>query len=409
MTDTLEVSDDSSELAEKLDQDIEQFMAKMKPSRYTDGWKEETWREEMEQHPFFMTKQPEGDNLPPLLEGLQQLKYDENINTPEEIASTYKDEGNINFKAKNYHKAIINYTEGLKEKCSNDLRSQLYNNRAAAHYYLKNYSSAFKDSENAVRYKEGKNYLKAEIRSIQCLYRLRRYEDCILQADAFKTRHGDNEEIAKILKDSFMKDKEEKRNSRKRKNFEIKRKLEEDKIINAIKERKIKLNLVTEDGLPEQLTSLEQLKPQYERLRGEGVKLVSENVLAWPVQFVYPEYHILECSTCCREDIPLRDILGEMLSSRAEWDAMGKYTIDNSNLRISTVLDSAYKHVSLDDCLKNLYTRNGFSVSGGVPSFVVVLAGTEEEKRLLSTTPTSGIPDPLATSDPMDFTSEQEE
>lgn len=37
----------------------------------------------MEKHPFFMTKFPENGEVHPLLEGMQQLKYDENENTPE--------------------------------------------------------------------------------------------------------------------------------------------------------------------------------------------------------------------------------------------------------------------------------------------------------------------------------------
>lgn len=38
----------------------------------------------MEKHPFFMTKPPEpGQELSPLLEGIQQLKYSSTDNTPE--------------------------------------------------------------------------------------------------------------------------------------------------------------------------------------------------------------------------------------------------------------------------------------------------------------------------------------
>jgi hypothetical protein len=38
----------------------------------------------MEKHPFFMTNTPaEGEPLPPLLEGIQQLKYDPEENTSE--------------------------------------------------------------------------------------------------------------------------------------------------------------------------------------------------------------------------------------------------------------------------------------------------------------------------------------
>lgn len=40
--------------------------------------------QEMEKHPFFMTKFPEeGEEMSPLMEGLQQLKYDPLENTPE--------------------------------------------------------------------------------------------------------------------------------------------------------------------------------------------------------------------------------------------------------------------------------------------------------------------------------------
>lgn len=37
----------------------------------------------MEKHPFFMTQVPENGELPPLLEGIQQLKYDPIENTAE--------------------------------------------------------------------------------------------------------------------------------------------------------------------------------------------------------------------------------------------------------------------------------------------------------------------------------------
>lgn len=38
----------------------------------------------MEKHPFFMTKPPNPeDELSPLMEGIQQLKYDASENSPE--------------------------------------------------------------------------------------------------------------------------------------------------------------------------------------------------------------------------------------------------------------------------------------------------------------------------------------
>lgn len=99
------------------------------------------WFKEMSKHPFFMKEPPKpGDELHPMLEGLQQLKYDPLENTLEDLASTYKDDGNFDMKNKKYRMAIYSYTEGLNQKCeNNELNATLYNNRSAAHFFLKNY------------------------------------------------------------------------------------------------------------------------------------------------------------------------------------------------------------------------------------------------------------------------------
>lgn len=95
----------------------------------------------MDKHPFFMKKAPEvGEELHPMLEGLQQLKYDPNENTEEGLATTYKEDGNFYVKHKKYRMAIYSYTEGLNKDFDNEeLRSVLYNNRSAAHFFIKNY------------------------------------------------------------------------------------------------------------------------------------------------------------------------------------------------------------------------------------------------------------------------------
>lgn len=72
------------ELATKLGTELHEYLNSLKKKSYTEGWPEDRWQEEMEKHPFFMKKPPElGDELSPLMEGLQQLKYGEDENTPE--------------------------------------------------------------------------------------------------------------------------------------------------------------------------------------------------------------------------------------------------------------------------------------------------------------------------------------
>lgn len=110
--------EERQELAAKLDKDLEEFLNSRQQTPYTEGWNEATWQQvcvysvrsvkwtilpknclivywvflqEMEQHPFFMSKMPEeGEPLPPLLEAFQQLKYDPEENTKEGLNSIHK-------------------------------------------------------------------------------------------------------------------------------------------------------------------------------------------------------------------------------------------------------------------------------------------------------------------------------
>lgn len=59
----------------------------------------------MADHPLFAKELPgdgSGADLPPLLEALRQVKYDETDNSPESLARAYKDDGNHLFKQQNY-------------------------------------------------------------------------------------------------------------------------------------------------------------------------------------------------------------------------------------------------------------------------------------------------------------------
>lgn len=58
------------------------------------------------------------------------------FSTPEQ-ARSLKDEGNAFFKEKNYQKAILSYTAGLKKNCGDqEINTVLLTNRAAAHFHL---------------------------------------------------------------------------------------------------------------------------------------------------------------------------------------------------------------------------------------------------------------------------------
>ena len=53
------------------------------------------------------------------------------------IAEVYKNEGNEEYRKKDFKDAIYFYTEGIKVKCQDDeLNAKLHSNRAIAHFYL---------------------------------------------------------------------------------------------------------------------------------------------------------------------------------------------------------------------------------------------------------------------------------
>ena len=84
------------------------------------------------------------------MQGLQDLKYSPDENTPEELAKNYKEDGNFNFKCKKYRFATASYTEGLKVKCGvKEIETALLTNRAAAQFHVGNYRSSLIDCRSS--------------------------------------------------------------------------------------------------------------------------------------------------------------------------------------------------------------------------------------------------------------------
>merc|ERR1719342_1166839 len=145
-------------------------------TQMVDGFNEETWEDEMANHPFFKKQFEDGEELSPLMQGLQDLKYSADENTPEELAKNYKEDGNFNFKCKKYRFAVASYTEGLKTKCGvTEVETQLLTNRAAAQFHIGNYRSSLNDCGAALVLTPG--HLKAVVRGALCHARLGRHRE----------------------------------------------------------------------------------------------------------------------------------------------------------------------------------------------------------------------------------------
>ncbi|XP_029355507.1 tetratricopeptide repeat protein 4 isoform X2 [Echeneis naucrates] len=180
------------------DDGMDALMDKFKTQRYKQGFNEGSWEEEFDKIPMFMKTAPEeiDPKTYPELACLQAIIHDED-RPPEEQAKTLKDEGNAFFKEKNYQKAILSYTAGLKKKCGDqELSTVLLTNRAAAHFHLGNMRSALNDAASAKKIKP--DHLKALIRGAQCCTELRNFSEAIQWCDEGLRAHPTDKKLQEL-------------------------------------------------------------------------------------------------------------------------------------------------------------------------------------------------------------------
>ncbi|KAK4878437.1 hypothetical protein RN001_010943 [Aquatica leii] len=357
-------------LAAKLDKELDDFIDSLEKRPYTEGWPEDRWQEEMEKHPFFMKKLPEaGEELNPLMEGLQQLKYDPNENTPEELANAYKEDGNFNFKHKNYRLAIIAYTEGLKIKCGNpNIDATLLNNRSAANYFLKNYRSALIDSEWALKYKP--DYDKALIRAAYCCFEIKQYEKAIHYCDIILKKNFDTQTTELRCK-CVRGRKELERNARKQK------KVDEEKTTKEV----ALLGRILNSGINLDSAKLENLKPQVPELADHMVHL-NEDKLVWPVIFTYPEYRVMDFIQEFQDDDCFYMHLERIFEVAADWDIDKKYVVKDVQVYFEGRDNQIYP-VHADQTLGAVLMNRGYVLKAGTPSFIIFVRNSVAESSFL--------------------------
>ncbi|PSN48066.1 Tetratricopeptide repeat protein 4 [Blattella germanica] len=341
-------------LAEKLDKELDEFIGGLEKRAYTEGWPEDRWEEEMEKHPFFMTKAPEdGEQLSPLMEGLQQLKYSETDNTPEELALTYKEDGNYNFKMKNYRLAIVSYTEGLRQKCED---SHLVS------------ESCLADCRAALKLRP--DYAKCRVRAVQCCLSLHRYDDCIALCDEILASCPTDKVALEMRAKAVAEKKSEERNARKRALIKKKEDERDQKLIKIITERGIRV-----EGNELSMDALEPCSPMAAQSK---VHLDENDCLVWPVMFLYPEYQISELVQ------EFQCQLKEMFSNPPEWDKESSYVPDKLNIYYEDKSNNKLNLISATDTLRSALSRKSYVVVGGTPCFFIVVRESRFEQHFLS-------------------------
>lgn len=370
------------------DFDFEYDYAKAAQNR-SECWTDDNWEKEMEKHPLFMSKAPEPGNDSPLVDALTQLKYDPNLNSVCDLMESYKNDGNENFKCKKYKWAVDSYSEGiriaikelrksdssisLKEKENiRHLLSILYNNRASAHYYQKNYRSSELDARRSLLI-NSRNF-KACVRIPTCLIAMKKYDKCIDFCN--KQLDFGDKPIFTVDEYSLLKDhlkcastsfSEQQRDERKLQRELAIRKQSQDKIISAVVERKIKF-----------IGSL--FETDHSAAYGHFVHLNDNNELLWPTILIYPEIGVSDFIKDFPENTTFLEQLETMFAEPPEWDPEKRF-IPNKLRLFYTPKDSepnVFKRFDTNKQLVEILSLDDYFVQNAIPVFFV---GTQDELR----------------------------
>ncbi|XP_042190915.1 tetratricopeptide repeat protein 4 isoform X1 [Callorhinchus milii] len=375
---------------------MDAFMDQFKHQRYRAGFNEDNWEEEFDNIPMFMKKAPEEIDpvKTPELACIQTILYDED-QSPEDLAKTYKDEGNHYFGEKNYKKAIISYTEGLKKKCSDpNLNTVLYTNRAAAHFHLGNNRSALNDAIEARKLKP--DHLKAIIRGVLCHTELKDYSKAIMWCNEGLQVNPKEKQLVDLRSRADKQKRVEERNARKAKLKEKKEHLQKEALLKAIEERKIKLfrsqecfsrhsDEEEEERVSKNLMDLSFDGTDAESATGARVYLDENGNLQWPVLFLYPEYGQTDFISAFNEDTRFIDHLSVMFDKDLPpWDVEKKYQADRLELYFEDEEREDLFRVNPDCTLRQVLSHPRYFVKAGSPKFIILVRGSSYSLEFLS-------------------------
>ncbi|ELK06188.1 tetratricopeptide repeat protein 4 isoform X1 [Pteropus alecto] len=368
------------ELEAISDDAMDSFLEKFQNQPYRGGFNEDQWEEEFEKIPLFMKKAP-SDIDPeenPDLACLQSIIFDDE-RSPEEQAKTYKDEGNDYFKEKDYKKAVISYSEGLKKKCGDaDLNAVLYTNRAAAQYYLGNFRSALNDVTAARKLKPC--HLKAIIRGALCHLELKNFAEALnwcdegLQIDAKEKKLQEMRAKADKLKRT------EQRDIRKAKLKEKKEQNQNKALLQAIKDRNIRL--VSEAASEDEDSASEDLGELFldglssENPYGARLSVDDQGRLSWPVLLLYPEYAQSDFISTFHEDSRFIDHLMVMFGEMPSWDLEQKYCPDNLEVYFEDEDRAELYRVPPKSTLLQVLQHPRYFVKALTPTFLVCVGSS---------------------------------
>lgn len=330
-----------------------------------------------------MKKAPEpGDDVHPMLEGLQQLKFDTAENTADELAEKYKEDGNYWLKMKKYRIAVMNYTEGLMQNCENrEITANLYNNRSAAQFFLKNFRSAIADARKALEYKS--DYHKAKMRILKSLMELNKFDESVKEAQEFLMDDASNKELIDFLQVALSKRTERERNERRVQMAEKKKRQEFQTLTQALINRQAKFEEVRSGNLAADL-NVDMIKPKIEPLFDYPITIQSDGTVNYPAIFCYPQFKLTDIQQHLIEHVTIQEILESMLEQADESSPPKYKSADEVNVYYENRFKGKLIRVHKEKSIKQIVAETDFWIHSGYLTFYVCPKDSEVERKFIN-------------------------
>ncbi|NXK55942.1 TTC4 protein, partial [Chauna torquata] len=293
-------------------------------------------------------------------------------------------EGNEYFREKDYGRAIVSYSEGLKKKCEDaELSAVLHANRGAAHFHLGNYRSALNDAIQAKKLKP--THLKAIIRGALCHMELRNFSEAIawceegLRIDSKEKKLVEMRAKADKLKVNITAPEPFWRS-----------KLTSPLIsrvmmgIDLLCERNIKLVLEPsneEEEISDGLAEISLNGFHSDNAMGAKVHLDADGNLSWPVLFLYPEHEQTDFIEAFHENSRFIDHLMVMFAELPPWDLERKYLPSNLELYFEDEERAEMYELNPEHTLLQVLQHQRYFVKAGTPTVLAFVKHSPFSKK----------------------------
>ncbi|NXK71316.1 TTC4 protein, partial [Amazona guildingii] len=298
-------------------------------------------------------------------------------------------EGNEYFREKEYLKAVIAYTEGLKKKCEEpEMNAVLHTNRGAAQFYLGNYRSALNDAIQATKLKP--THLKAIIRGALCHMELKNFSEAIAWCE--KGLQIDSTE-KKLLEVRAKADKLKMCRGRSWRGTiwrsELVSPLQGRAVmgIDLLCERNIKLALEPsneEEEISDGLAEISLDGFHSDNATGAKVHLDANGNLNWPVLFLYPEHKQTDFTVAFHENSRFIDHLMVMFAELPPWDVERKYLPSNLELYFEDEEREEMYELNPEHTLLQVLQHERYFVRAGTPTVLVFVKGSPYSNKYFS-------------------------